>query len=1161
MTDNFTDNCARSCCLALALVFFGHEATAEEAGKVVAVPEVWRAAPAVADGFGWYFAVVKTPESWNGRDWTLVLEAVDDAREVFIDGRRVGSLGVMPPQFRSGLGETGRYPIRPKDRSAGSEHVVALRVYFRDGRTGFNVAAPVIFAEKEAIRLAGKWQSRPGDDAEWAKVPAKSLGLPTLEKVELAADLERELKKLASEEGPLSPQESLKQMSTPPDLQLTLALADPDIAQPLSMKWDARGRLWVVEYRQYPNPAGLTPISRDKFLRTVYDKLPVAPPNHTRGEDRVTIHEDRDGDGYYEAHKTFVDGLSLATSVALDRDGVWVLNPPFLLFYPDANHDDQPDGDPEVHLEGFGIEDTHSLASNLRFGPDGWLYGSQGSTVSGDIRRPGEKKVSHSLGQLIWRYHPPTKTYEVFAEGGGNTFGVEIDSAGRIFSGHNGGDTRGFHYVQGGYSQKGFGKHGALSNPFTFGYFPAMKHPAVPRFTHCFVINEDAALGEKYVGRMFAVAPLQGQVTISHVEPDGSSFQTHYEGYAVTSKDSWCRPVDIQQGPDGAMYIADFYEQRIDHASHYQGRVHTTSGRIYRLAKTETTAAKPKDLTILPSPELLDLLTSGNRWQRQTVQELLRMRKDVSLSILKQKWRASAGQTAVELFWAIHRAGELDDALTLEALKHSEPQVRRWAIQFACNDGEISKDMATALVELAYREPNIEVRSQLAQSARRLPVDQSLAIVAKLLRRSADAGDVQIPLLIWWAIETHCEKHRPEVLALLADPAVWNEPIVRDTLLERLMKRYAQAGTRNDLATCAKLLSSAPTPELAKRLLAGLEAAFEGRSMAAAPPELAEALAKYGGGSLMLRLRRGDTEAIAEALTAIADEKGDASRRSALIASLPLKGNAKGQATLMAVAKQSRNDEVLGSAISALGSADSEEIGRELAAFHTSVSDDLRLVIQNVLAGRVAWAKELVRQVEAGKIAAERVSPVVVHKLRLLGDAELSAAVTNQWGESTGPSPEAIASELKKYETTVSGAVGNPYGGRKLFADQCGKCHTLFGQGGKIGPDLTAYKRDDLRGILMHVLQPSLEIREGFENFLISTDDGRQLSGFIADQDSGVVVLRGIDGKNVVIARDTIEDMRAAPVSLMPEGLLKNLKEPQVRDLFAYLRSTQPLPD
>ena len=170
-----------------------------------------------------------------------------------------------------------------------------------------------------------------------------------------------------------------------------------------------------------------------------------------------------------------------------------MLNPPYLLFYPDRNRDDVPDGDPEVHLQGFGLEDTHSVVNSLRWGPDGWLYAAQGSTVTGHVTRPGlddGKEPVHSMGQLIWRYHPETRRYEVFAEGGGNAFGVEIDAKGRIYSGHNGGDTRGFHYVQGGYYQKGFNKHGPLSNPYAFGYFPAMKHDRVPRFTHTFVFYE-----------------------------------------------------------------------------------------------------------------------------------------------------------------------------------------------------------------------------------------------------------------------------------------------------------------------------------------------------------------------------------------------------------------------------------------------------------------------------------------------------------------------------------------------------------------------------------------------------------------------------------------------------------------------------------------------
>ena len=186
----------------------------------------------------------------------------------------------------------------------------------------------------------------------------------------------------------------------------------------------------MVQYLQYPFPAGVKIVKYDRYLRAVFDKVPPPPPRHDRGADKITILEDKDGDGKFESHKDFLTGLNMATSVAVGRGGVWVLNPPYLLFYPDRNRDDVPDGDPEVHLSGFGLEDTHAVANSLRWGPDGWLYGTQGSTTTADVK--GVK----FLGQAIWRYHPETRQFELFAEGGGNTWSLEFDSKGRLFSGN-----------------------------------------------------------------------------------------------------------------------------------------------------------------------------------------------------------------------------------------------------------------------------------------------------------------------------------------------------------------------------------------------------------------------------------------------------------------------------------------------------------------------------------------------------------------------------------------------------------------------------------------------------------------------------------------------------------------------------------------------------
>src|SRR5262249_54283571 len=158
-------------------------------------------------------------------------------------------------------------------------------------------------------------------------------------------------------------------------------------------------------------------IKYDQYLRAVFDKVPPPPPNHIPGADKITVLEDTNGDGQFDKVKDVITGLNIVSAVATGHGGIWVLNPPYLLFYPDHNGDDVPDADPEVCLSGFGLEDTHSVANSLKWGPDGWLYGANGSTTTGSVSSEVTKNVSFK-GQMIWRYHPNTKVFEIFAEGG-----------------------------------------------------------------------------------------------------------------------------------------------------------------------------------------------------------------------------------------------------------------------------------------------------------------------------------------------------------------------------------------------------------------------------------------------------------------------------------------------------------------------------------------------------------------------------------------------------------------------------------------------------------------------------------------------------------------------------------------------------------------------
>ncbi len=988
-----------------------------------------------------------------------------------------------------------------------------------------------------------------------------------------AVDLPQEAKAPA-----LSPKDAATRFQVADDLEWEQVLAEPLITQPVFLNFDERGRMWVVEYRQYPWPAGLKMVSRDSVWRAVYDRVPPPPPNHFKGADRITIHEDSDGDGTFDRHKTFLDGLNIVTSVERGRGGVWVLNPPYLLFYPDANNDDVPDRDPEVRLSGFGLEDTHSVANSLRWGPDGWLYGAQGSTVTANILVFGSDgkaknaKPIYSQGQNIWRYHPEKRIYEVFSEGGGNAFGCEIDSQGRTFSGHNGGDTRGFHYLQGAYLQKGFEKHGPLSNPYAFGYFPPMPLGSVPRFTHNFVIYDHGGLPTRFEGKLIGVEPIQGRLVESQVIPDRSSFRNLDLSRPVTSDDRWFRPVDIKVGPEGAIYVCDWYDQQISHYRNHEGKMDTNNGRIYRLrAKDQSPKSKvqsPEDLSKLATTQLVERLTNSNRWVRQTSLRLLADRCDPSLiPALSSALHRSSGQLALETLWALNLCGGLTEAEALKALDHSDPFVRLWTVRLLGDTQRVAPEVAGRLATMAAQEPNLEVRNQLAATAKRLPAPQGLAVVRPLALRAEDTEDNRMPLLLWWAIEAQCEDHRDAVLQLYADPSFWRSPLVETHLVERTVRRFAQAGSRRDLLTCARLFELSPLVENSRRLMAGFEAAYKGRTLSGLPDELVKAMARDGVGSAAFALRQGDPQAVRRAIQVVPDETAPRAERMEY---LGVMSEVKVPGAVPALSKACRGvykDDALRKAIlSAFQNYDDPAIADVILSVYPALGRESLPTAQTLLASRPAWALKFVQSINSKGISwsgfgikPETIPLNIVRKLKQQRSPELQALLERIWPNTGSPTTADMEKKIQQLAGVIRGGNGDPYSGRTLFQNTCGNCHKLFSQGAEVGPDLTAYNRTDLESMLLAIVNPSAEIREGFENYSVETKDDRSLSGFLVDQDNQIIVLRGLDNQNVTLARADLLELKPAGMSLMPVGLLDSFNEQQTRDLFAYLRSTQPL--
>jgi putative membrane-bound dehydrogenase-like protein len=1120
---------------------------------LTAVPGVWEETAeetAGYDGFAWYRAWVKLPNAWKGETVSLQTDSIDDAYELYFNGEKVGGAGTLPPNFTTGSAQKKTLELPASSLRFDEWSLVAIRVYDDGGRGGFKGKAPLLRAKQQQLELAGKWQFRTGDDLAWAK-PIEP------------AQQEAQFQLVTSSKSQVTPSSSQPaKFELPDDLEMQLVLSEPTISQPLHISFDERGRLWLVEFRQYPNPAGLKIVSRDNFWRNIYDKVPPAPPNHFRGDDRVSIHEDTDGDGKFDKHQVFVDGLSLVSSVAHDRDGVWVLNPPYLLFYPDRNHDDVPDGDPELHLSGFGIEDSHAIANSLRFGPDGWLYGAQGSTVTSTIRRTNldsnDKPGIAANAQLLWRYHPQSRRFEVFAEGGGNAFGLEIDAQGRMFSGHNGGDTRGFHYLQGAYLQKGFNKHGPLSNPYAFGYFPAIKHDRVPRFTHEFIIYEQGALPEKYNGRMFAISPILGYMSLTAVEPRGSTFETR-DLSLITSDDKWFRPVDISMGPEGSIYVADWHDSQTNHYRNHEGEIDKKSGRIYRLQKKGQQPSPPINYGKLSIPDLVDQLQNKNIWVRQTALRLLQDRQDTAaLPLLQQKLEQGTAEHHVDHLWALYQLGGLNDSQAIKLLSHKDLFVRTWTVRLLGDEGKISDELLPALVQLAQAEPNVEVRAQLACTAKRFPQPAALAMVRELVKHEADTEDPQIPLLIWWAIEAQCSIDPTAVLKLFAEPEFQQSKLVKEFLLSRVMQRYAATGKRADLLHCATLLAALPA-DLSEQCLTGFEAAYRGRTPTNLPSELLRGLAKTGKAGLALRVRLEEPEAIREALTVMTDKASSLEKATELATIL---GEIRAEAAIPALLKlaiDNQRPKMQRVAIISLGAFSDEKIPSALIENYSNYTADLQPLVQNLLAGRSAWAKTLLDAVKQRKVAAHEIPKPIISKLLVYHSPEIDKSVNELWGDELAKNIDNAKTEQARLLKIIEAGNGSPYAGKKLFSATCAKCHTLFSEGGQVGPDLTAYNRENLSNMLQHIVTPSAEIREGFETYAITTADGRAFTGFLADQDTQVIVLRGYNGENTTLPRENIDEMRNTGTSLMPEGLLKDFTEKQVRDLFAYLRSTQPL--
>lgn len=983
-----------------------------------------------------------------------------------------------------------------------------------------------------------------------------------------------------------SPEEALRRMRVAEGFEVRVAASEPLVRQPVAIEFDDRGRLWVIQYLQYPNPEGLKRVQVDRFSRTKYDRIPEPPPKGPRGADRITILEDTDGDGRMDRGRDFIDGLNLTTGIAFGHDGVFVLNVPYLLFYPDKNRDDVPDGDPEVLLSGFGMEDAHSVANSLTFGPDGWLYGCQGSTVTANVR-------GIEFQQGVWRYHPLTREFELFCEGGGNSWGLDFDRVGHLLYSTNWGGHVLLHGVQGGYFVKAFAKHGALHNPHAYGFFDHAPHKNL-RGGHVTVggiVYQGDSLPASFRGKYIAGDLLGHGVYWHDIEPRGSTFQTAHGGELLVANDTWFAPTDVTMGPDGAIYVADWHDARTAHPDP-DADWDRSNGRIYRIAAKGTKPAAPIDFAKLSDDELLKQHSHRSQWNvRHARQELARRSTDQhdapasnpstskpknnhSLALragverLRQTALTDADETAaLEALWTLNVCGGFDEAIAFKLLDSPHAAVRMWTVRLLSDPKKaVSTEMAHRLDDFAEQDPSVAVRMQLACTAARLPAHQAMPVINANINRDIDNSDPFVPLLWWWAVERHSVSGRDEVMKRFVRPTLWKSKLGRETLLPRLMRRYAAQGTPTDHESCLKLIQAAPNDNERDRLFGALFAGWREapRESPSEPAPLSSGLAAHvlarwnakpeDDSLLAFALALREPAAYSRTLREILNSQTTANRRVALLGLFAdtVEPDAI-EPLLMLIVMSNEPESVRSAALATVSRFGREEIASRLLTEFRGFPPKLMTQTIDVLLSRKPSASALLKLVDRGELKPSELSIDQIRRVTLFDDSDLDALVTKHWGKVGAATREEKLAEVRRLNNDLRAAGGNLEAGKAIYKKHCAACHQIFGEGTKLGPDLTTANRKDRDFVLISLVDPSVVIRKEFLSHIVQMRDGRVLNGLIVERNESGLTLANAKNERTTLSLADIEELRESPASLMPDDLYRQLKPQELRDLFAYL--------
>ncbi len=1009
--------------------------------------------------------------------------------------------------------------------------------------------------------------------------------------------LENDPVRRGAKEPALHPEETRKLIQVPPGFEVRLFASEPEVVNPVAMTWDARGRLWVVELYEYPKGA----------------------PKGAKGRDRIKILEDTDADGKADKVTVFADGFNLATGIALGNGGVYLGAAPDLFFLEDTDGDDKADKVTKL-LTGFGMEDRHELLNGFAWGPDGWLYMTHGVFTHSKVRGAHDPDgFGVQMDAALARFHPRTKKFEVFADGTSNPWGVDWNERGDAFVSacviqHL------FHLAPGGlYNRQG----GTWANPYGYvGDLPTKGLPAAVDWRHYRAAHAGICIyqGDQYPPEWRGLVMLgnihQNALNCDRLTSVGATYKAEKEskllgadkgigavgaGNFLVSKDPWFRPITVQTGPDGVLWVADWSDKYpcYQNAQADPLGVDREMGRIWRVVWTgdkpgKAVPSRPtKDMNLdrLSPLETYKALWSDNSWQRRQAEQLLGDRLAdsertvlTSLAALSSDGARSVNQapalhTRLAALDVLHRSGRLTDTLLDASAKDPDPIIRTWAARFTGDQSAWSTATGPRLQRLSS-DTNVPVRAAVATALRQftsgsltvntkpsaaVATTDLLPLFKELLAHPSVSGDTYYPHIVWMAMEPRVAADPQPFLKLFAENTA-SDTSVSAYCLYRTMRRISDL---TDIAAREQHLNAAliflgtlanKTP-LAGAALDGLIKSQEAKGARPTAP-FALILEKLTANpALADKARRlaallGDTSAARVLLAKINDAKASVDDRlKGIQAAREAKTDAaKGELVRLLAAE--KNQTLLAETVRAL-SVYGDDVAYPIVDAWKNFSAATRRTAAEVLVTRVKWARALLAGADKKLVNPADISATARRALAKSSDSTVVDQADRLFGRyrATGDDKLKLIAEKRKVVFADAADLKN---GHEVAKRACFVCHKLYTEGADVGPDLTGVGRSTLDALLHNIVDPNEVIGNGNEATEVELKDGTVLTGRVIEDAPTRIKLLAAGPTEHAIARSDVAvkdgkpKIRTLQSSLMPEGL-EQMTDKDFRDLIWYL--------